>query len=70
MTDIVAVSLLPNLDGSQTQCNASSVYLEQTFVCRVHVQLISKNVKRNKKSCTKCKSEKIPEAGSATCNRS
>ena len=47
-----------------------SVYLEQTFVCRVDVQLIFKNVRRNKKVYTKCKSEKIPEADSARRNRS
>ena len=34
-------------------------------MCRVDVQLIFKNVRRNEKVYTKCKSEKIPEAGSA-----
>ena len=57
---IVVVSLFSNLDRSHTQCNASSKYLEQTFVCRVNVQLIFKNVRRNKKLYTECKSEKIP----------
>ena len=58
MTDIVEVSLLSGLDRSHTQCNASSIYLEQTFVCRGDVQLIFKIVSRNKKIYTKCKSEK------------
>ena len=62
MTDIAVVSLLSNLDRSQTQCNASSVYREQTFACRVDAQLIFKNVKRNKKVYTKYKSEIIPNA--------
>ena len=44
--------------------------LEQTFVCRYDVQLILKNVGRNKEVYTKYKSEKIPEADSAPCNRS
>ena len=69
-TDIVVVSLLSNLDRSHTQFNASSIYLEQTFVCIVDVQLIFKNTRRNKKVYTKCKSEKIPEADSAPRNRS
>ena len=38
----------------------SSIYLEQTFVFRVNVQLIFKNVRRNKKVYTRWKSEKIP----------
>ena len=41
------------------------MHLEQTFVCRFDIQLIFKNVRRNKKVYTKCKSEKIPEADSA-----
>ena len=36
-------------------------HLEQTFVCRVDVQLILKNIRRNKKVYTKCKCDKIPE---------
>ena len=51
MTDIIVfVSLLSNLNMSHTQCNASSIYLEQTFVCKVDVRLIFKNVRRNKKA--------------------
>ena len=38
--------------------------LQQIFVCRVDVQSIFKNGRRNKNIYTKCKSEKIPEAGS------
>ena len=60
MTDIAVVSLLSNVHRSCTQCNPSSVYVEQTFVCRVAVQLIFKNFKKNKKIYTKCKSAKIP----------
>ena len=67
---VVAVSLLSNSNRPHTQYNASSKYIEQTFVCRVDVQLIFKNVRRNKKLYTKCKSEKIPEADSASRNRS
>ena len=70
MTNIVVVSLLSNVDRSHIQCIASSVHLEQTFLCKADVQLIVKNVKRNKKAYTKCKSEKIPEADSAPRNRS
>ena len=47
---------MPNLDRSHSQCNA---YLNQTFVCRVNVQLIFKNVRRNRKAYTNwaiCKS--------------
>ena len=58
MADIVGVALLPNFDKSYTQCKASSIYLEQTFVGRVDVQLIFENVGRNKKVYNKCKSEK------------
>ena len=47
-----------------------SIYLEQTFVCRVDIQLIFKSVRKNKKAYTKCKSEKIPVADSAPRNRS
>ena len=56
MAYIAVVSLLSNVDRSCTQCNPSNVYVEQTFVCRVVVQLIFKNVKKNKKIYTKCKS--------------
>ena len=59
MTDI-AVSLLPNLDMSLTEYNASLSYLEQTLVRRVDVQLICKNVRRNKKVYIKCKFVKYP----------
>ena len=62
MQDIVVTSLLSNLDRSQTQCNASSINLEQTFVFRVDVQLTFKNVRRNKMVYT--------EADSASRNRS
>ena len=70
MTAIVVVSLVSNLRRSHTQCNASRIYLELTFMCRVDVQLIFKNVTRNKKVYNKCKSEKISEADSAPSNRS
>ena len=70
MAEIVLISLLSNLDKSRTQCNVSSIYLEQTFVCGADVQLIFKNVMRNKKIYTKCKSGKILEADSAPDNRS
>ena len=71
MTDIVVVSLLSNLDKSHTQCNAFSIYLEQAFVCRVDLQLIIKNVRRDKNlSMLNVKSEKIPEADSAVHDRS
>ena len=70
MKNIVAVSLLSNLDRSHTNSNASNIYVEQKFVCRVGVQLNFKNVRRNKNVYTKCKSEKITEADSATRNRS
>ena len=58
------------MDRFQTQCNASSIYLEQTFVYRVDIQLIFKNVSKNKKAYTKSKSEKIPDADSAPRNGS
>ena len=70
IADTVVISLLSNLDRPHTQCKTSSIYLERTFVCRVDVQLIFKNVRRNKKVYTKCKSEKIPEADSTPRNRS
>ena len=44
--------------------------VKQTFVCRVEVPLIFKNVKRRKKVYNKCKSEKIPKADSAPHDRS
>ena len=69
VTYIVVVSLLSNVDRSHTQWNASSIDLEQTFVSRVHVQLIFENVRRNRKLYTKCKSEKIPETDSSPYNR-
>ena len=53
----------------QKFCNASRIYLEQTFVCRVDVQLTFKNITKNLKAYTKFKSEKIPEAGSAPRHR-
>ena len=62
MTEIVAVSLLQNLDRSHNQCNVCSLYLEQTFVCGVDIQLVFKNVRKNKKAYTNWKSEKIPVA--------
>ena len=46
------------------------IYLEQTFVCRVNVQLIFKNVRRNKKVYAKCKFEKIPYADLAPRSKS
>ena len=61
---IVVVSLL--WDRSNSQCNASIMYLDQTF----DVQLIFKSVRRNKKVYTKCKSKKIHEADSAPCKKS
>ena len=39
--------------------------VKQTFVCRVVIPLIFKNVRRRKKIYDKYKSEKIPEADSA-----
>ena len=65
MTDIDVVSPLSNLDRSHTLSNASSKYLEQTFVCRVDAQLIFDNLRRNKKVYAQCKFEKIPKADSA-----
>ena len=47
MTDIAMVYLLSNLDKSHNQCNASSIYLEQTFLCKVDLQL---NFRRKKRS--------------------
>ena len=47
MTDIAMVSLLSNLDKSHNQYNASSIYLEQTFLCKVDLQL---NFRRKKRS--------------------
>ena len=70
MKDIVVVSLLSNLGRSHAQHSASSTCLEQTFVCRDDFQLIFKNVARNKKVHTKCKSEKIPEVDAVPRNRS
>ena len=70
MTDIVVVCLLSNLDRSHTQSNSSSIYLKETFECRVDVQVIGKKVRKNQKIYTKCKSEKICEADSAPRNRS
>ena len=58
MIYIFVLSLLSTLDKSHTQCNASIIYPEQTFVCIVDIQLIFKNARRNKKVYTKCKSEK------------
>ena len=60
---------IPVVQFGQAQCNASCIYLEQIFVGRVDVQSIIKNVRRNKKVYTKCKSEKY-QACSAFCNRS
>ena len=70
MTDIAVVSLLSNFDRSHTQCNDSSIYLEQAFKCRVEIQLIFKIVIKNKKVYTKCKSEKTHEVDSVPRNRS
>ena len=70
MTDILAVPLLRNLDRSHTQCNAYSLHLAQTILCRVNVQLIFKNVRRNKKVYTEYKSEKITEANESPRNSS
>ena len=55
------VSLLSNVDRSHTQCNASSIYLEQRFVCSVDVQLIFKNIRRNKRSLLNVNLEKYPK---------
>ena len=44
--------------------------VKQTFVCRVDIPLIFKNIRRRKKVYNKCKSEKIPKADSAPRNRS
>ena len=70
MTEIVVASLLSNLDRSHTKCNAPSICLEQTLVCRVEVQLIFKNVSRNKKVYAKCKSEKTNKSDLAARNMS
>ena len=70
MTDIAVLSLLSNMGRSHTQWNTSSIYLEQTFMCRIDVQLIFKTVERNVRVYTKCKSEKILEADSALRHRS
>ena len=64
MTDIVVVSLLSNLNKFHIKCNASRIYLNKTFMFRVGVQFILKNVRRNKKVNTKGKSETITEADS------
>ena len=61
MTDIVAVSLLSNLDRSYTRRNASSIYLEQILVCRVDVQLIFKNVRKSKRSILNMNLKKYPK---------
>ena len=70
MTDIAVVCLMSNLDRSHTQSTTSSIYLKETFECRVDIQVICKNVWKNQKIYTKCKSEKISEADSAPRNRS
>ena len=66
--------LVVKLDRSHTNFNASkynsSIYVERKVVWRVDVQLFFKNVRRNKKVYTKCKSKKITEADSAPLNRS
>ena len=66
MRDIAMVCLFSNLDRFYTQCNVSSIYFEQTFVCGVLGEIF----RRNKKVSTECKSENIPEADSAPRNRS
>ena len=70
MTDIAVVSLLSNLNKSHIKCNASRIYLDKTFMFRLGVQFILKNVRRNKKVNTKGKSETIPEADSLPHNGS
>ena len=60
MTEIVAVSLLQNLDRSHNQCNVCSLYLEQTFVCGVDIQLVFKNVRKNKKAYLTVNLKKYP----------
>ena len=60
MADIVVVSELSNLDRFHTQCNVPIILLEKTFVCSFDIQLVLKNVRRNKRVYNKCKSEKIP----------
>ena len=70
MTDITMVSLLSNLDKSHNQCNASSIYLEQTFMSTADDQLIFKNIRaRNRKVYTKCKFEKTIRGRLAPRNR-
>ena len=61
MTDIVVISLLSKLDRSNTQCNASNIYFEQTLVCRVDIQLIFKYVKRNKRPILNVNFKKHPK---------
>ena len=68
MTNIAVVSLFSNLDRCHTNYNASSIYIEQKFVCRVDVQL--REIRRNKKVYTNHKSEKITEADSAPRDKS
>ena len=50
MRDIVVVSPLSNVDRCHTQCSGSSIFLEQTFVCRVDVQLVLKILGEIKRS--------------------
>ena len=57
MKDIVVVSVLSNLDMLHIQWDAFSIHFENTFVCRVDVQSVFKNVGRNKEVYTTCKSE-------------
>ena len=73
MRNIVVVYLLSNLNRSYTNYN-NSIYTFRTNrnLCAGlnDLQLIFKNVRRNEKVYTKCKSEKITEADSAPRNRS
>ena len=60
MTDIVLVWLLSNLDMPPPNAMLL-VYIMKSWRDRVHVQLIFKNVTRDKKVYTKYKSEKYPK---------
>ena len=47
-----------------------TLVVKQTLMCRVDVPLIFENVRRRKKVCNKCKSEKISKADSVPRKRS
>ena len=59
MTDVVVFIPVDKHGQVPDSMQCSSVYFEQTFVCRVYVRLIFKNVKKNKNVYTKCNLKKI-----------